>query len=164
MVMTKITSGGGGGGLTPVRTITCDGSESFVDFDNLDGGSYLLDYAVDGGFNDLLMMNVNGVYDDGQYSSYSDYLGVSSGCPLNAVAGGCSGLVKVSITPGGMVQVSSRVGVYWDVWKCWRPECHGRTLFGADSIASLRVKTMYGTAFAQGSRFTLYKFNEAPNG
>ena len=123
MVMTKMMSGGGSGGLTPVETIVCDGTESFVDFDGLDGRSYLLDYEVDGGFNDLLTMNVNGVYDDGQYSSYSDYFGESSGCPLNAVAGGCSGLVKVSITPGGMVQVSSRVGVYWDGGKCWRPEC-----------------------------------------
>lgn len=156
--------GGSLGGLVPVETITSDGTESFVEFTGLDGVSYLLDYAVDGGFNDILTMNVNGIYDDSQYSSYSDYLGVYPACPLNAIGGGCSGLVKISVTPGRMFQVSSRMGVYWDGWKCWRPDCHGRALFEVAGIASLRVKSLYGSTLAQGSKFTLYKFSEAFNG
>jgi hypothetical protein len=153
-------SGGGGGGLFPVQTIVSEGTEAFVEFAGLSGYSYLLDYAAGGNQNEILMLNVNGIYDDGQYSSYSDYFGVSAGCPLNAVAGGCSGLVNIAVPPGRMAQISSRMGVYQD-WLMWRPECHGRTLFEVESIASLRVKTLYGSPLAQGSRFTLYKFNEA---
>lgn len=168
VVMTKRqnqSSGGGGGGLTPVETVTCDGTETFIDFTGIDGDSFLLDYAVSGA-NDFLMMNVNENYDDSQYLSYSDYFGSSAGMPLNAIGDsdppGCQGLVKIGRLPNGRVQYSGN-GSYQS-WTIWRPACQGSTLFQVDGITSLRVKTIYGSTFAQGSKFTLYKFDEAQSG